>query len=48
MEIREHIKYWIDSADEDLISAETNSISIKKIGNLTYGSSPSSNSRINK
>ncbi len=24
MEIQEHIKYWIDSADEDLISAESN------------------------
>ncbi len=23
MEIQEHIKYWIDSADEDLISAES-------------------------
>lgn len=24
MEIHEHIKYWIDSADDDLISAESN------------------------
>ena len=24
MNIHEHIKYWIDSADDDLISAESN------------------------